>query len=90
MPPNSPRLSSRQSSRASSPQPGARGDVLTGGDDDDELIQRLEEEASAVAALDAAADEDDRDSVAEPMYGLVSEVFVLKGMFKWLRRQVRT
>jgi len=38
-------------------------------------------------AFDSAVDDDGRDSIAEPMYGLISEIFVLKGMFKWLRRQ---
>ena len=27
-----------------------------------------------------------KDSVAEPLYGLIGEVFELKGVFKWLRR----
>ena len=75
------------------PGGGGRGDLATAGAGDGEaedLIERLEEEANAVAALESAAEDDDRDSVAEPMYGLVSEVFVLKGLFKWLRRQVQS
>ena len=27
-----------------------------------------------------------KDSIAKPMYVLISEVFELRGMFKWLRR----
>lgn len=36
---------------------------------------------------DPSLEDDERDSIAEPMYGLISEIFVLKGLFKWLRRQ---
>lgn len=33
-------------------------------------------------------DDDARDSAAKPLYGLVSELFELQGVFQWLRRTV--
>ena len=29
-----------------------------------------------------------QDSIAEPVYGFINELFVLKGVFKWFRRQL--
>lgn len=30
--------------------------------------------------------EDKKDSIAEPLYTLIGEIFELKGVFNWLRR----
>ena len=31
-------------------------------------------------------DDRSKDSIAEPLYGLINEVYELHGMFKWLRK----
>jgi sorting nexin-25 len=50
---------------------------------------------SLIASAEEADEDEDlegsrdrRDSIAEPLYGLIREVFELKGVFKWLRRQL--
>ncbi|XP_072040154.1 sorting nexin-25-like [Amphiura filiformis] len=35
---------------------------------------------------DEEGSQDRKDSIAEPIYALISEIFELRGMFKWLRR----
>ncbi|XP_064621309.1 sorting nexin-25-like isoform X2 [Lineus longissimus] len=35
---------------------------------------------------DSTKDDSDKDSIAGPLYGLISEVFELKGIFKWVRK----
>ncbi|XP_071480255.1 sorting nexin-25-like [Diadema antillarum] len=47
-----------------------------------------EERSSLAAETDAEEEsvQDRKDSIAEPIYSLISEVFELHGMFRWLRR----
>lgn len=33
---------------------------------------------------------EERDSIAEPLYALLSEVFDMRGVFRWLRRTLVT
>lgn len=33
---------------------------------------------------------EERDSVAEPLYALLSEVFDMRGVFRWLRKTLVT
>ena len=51
-------------------------------------VSRLSSVGSDRALSPSMLDDDSKsDSIAEPLYALVSEVFVLKGAFKWVRRQ---
>ncbi|KAL9971473.1 hypothetical protein ACROYT_G017639 [Oculina patagonica] len=44
------------------------------------------EEADEETGLDQDDSSMRKDSIAEPFYGLIGEIFELKGVFKWLRR----
>ncbi|XP_065183820.1 sorting nexin-25-like isoform X1 [Sycon ciliatum] len=52
--------------------------VVGGGDEEDE----------DGLGLDETDGREQKDSIAEPLYVLVSELFELHGVFKWLRRQL--
>ncbi|XP_063224412.1 sorting nexin-25-like [Bacillus rossius redtenbacheri] len=52
--------------------------------EDEEEVSLLLEEGEGRAAPG------DKDGVAEPLYGLLGEVFDMKGVFKWLRRTLIT
>lgn len=76
-----PRGGSRRGSRPASPMPDSVSPPYGSRKSSPVPVDAIDPD------LDGVSDEDDKDSIAGPMYGLVSEIFVLKGMFKWLRRQ---
>ncbi|XP_034118570.1 sorting nexin-25 [Drosophila albomicans] len=54
--------------------------------DDDDMSTYLDGETSSDAKL--LADLDSKDSIAEPMYALMGEIFDMGGVFKWLRKSI--
>ncbi|KAH8396181.1 hypothetical protein KR222_004657, partial [Zaprionus bogoriensis] len=54
--------------------------------DDDDMSTYLDGESSSDAKL--LADLDSKDSIAEPMYALMGEIFDMGGVFKWLRKSI--
>ncbi|KAH8387562.1 hypothetical protein KR093_007832, partial [Drosophila rubida] len=54
--------------------------------DDDDMSTYLDGETSSDAKLQA--DLDSKDSIAEPMYALMGEIFDMGGVFKWLRKSI--
>ncbi|EDV91961.1 sorting nexin-25 [Drosophila grimshawi] len=68
-----------ESSKASDPFWGLQRD-------DDDMSTYLDGETSSDAKL--LADIDSKDSIAEPMYALMGEVFDMGGVFKWLRKSI--
>ncbi|XP_016997620.2 sorting nexin-25 [Drosophila takahashii] len=55
---------------------------------DDEDISTYLDGESGVEAKMLAADLDSKDSIAEPMYALMGEIFDMGGVFKWLRKSL--
>ncbi|KAM8721024.1 hypothetical protein ACLKA7_006972 [Drosophila subpalustris] len=54
--------------------------------DDDDMSTYLDGESSSDAKF--LADLDSKDSIAEPMYALMGEIFDMGGVFKWLRKSI--
>ncbi|KAH8284432.1 hypothetical protein KR018_010709, partial [Drosophila ironensis] len=55
--------------------------------DDEDISTYLDGESGGDAKL-LAADLDSKDSIAEPMYALMGEIFDMGGVFKWLRKSL--
>ncbi|KAH8419710.1 hypothetical protein KR009_001371 [Drosophila setifemur] len=55
--------------------------------DDEDISTYLDGESGGEAKL-LAADLDSKDSIAEPMYALMGEIFDMGGVFKWLRKSL--
>ncbi|XP_017085335.1 sorting nexin-25 [Drosophila eugracilis] len=55
---------------------------------DDEDISTYLDGESGVEAKMLASDLDSKDSIAEPMYALMGEIFDMGGVFKWLRKSL--
>ncbi|KAH8287774.1 hypothetical protein KR054_012675, partial [Drosophila jambulina] len=55
--------------------------------DDDDISTYLDGESGGEAKL-LASDLDSKDSIAEPMYALMGEIFDMGGVFKWLRKSL--
>ncbi|KAJ7377095.1 sorting nexin 25 [Desmophyllum pertusum] len=51
-----------------------------------DIIPQPGEEVDEETGLDQDDSAMRKDSIAEPFYGLIGEIFELKGVFKWLRR----
>lgn len=68
-----------ESSKASDPFWGLQRD-------DDDMSNYLDGETSSDAKL--LADLDSKDSIAEPLYALMGEIFDMGGVFKWLRKSI--
>ncbi|XP_030378073.1 sorting nexin-25 [Scaptodrosophila lebanonensis] len=54
--------------------------------DDDDISTYLDGETGNDAKL--LADLDSKDSIAEPLYALMGEIFDMGGVFKWLRKSI--
>ncbi|ALC48615.1 snz, partial [Drosophila busckii] len=54
--------------------------------DEDDMSTYLEGESSSDVKL--LADLDSKDSIAEPLYALMGEIFDMGGVFKWLRKSI--
>ncbi|XP_030569463.1 sorting nexin-25 [Drosophila novamexicana] len=54
--------------------------------DDDDMSNYLDGETSTDPKL--LADLDSKDSIAEPLYALMGEIFDMGGVFKWLRKSI--
>lgn len=55
--------------------------------DDEDISTYLDGESGGEAKM-LAADLDSKDSIAEPMYALMGEIFDMGGVFKWLRKSL--
>ncbi|EDW53669.1 sorting nexin-25 [Drosophila sechellia] len=55
--------------------------------DDEDISTYLDGESGGDAKM-LAADLDSKDSIAEPMYALMGEIFDMGGVFKWLRKSL--
>jgi len=55
--------------------------------DDEDISNYLDGESGGEAKM-LAADLDSKDSIAEPMYALMGEIFDMGGVFKWLRKSL--
>ncbi|KAH8363775.1 hypothetical protein KR200_003648 [Drosophila serrata] len=55
--------------------------------DDDDISTYLDGESGGEAKL-LPTDLDSKDSIAEPMYALMGEIFDMGGVFKWLRKSL--
>ncbi|XP_017034774.1 sorting nexin-25 [Drosophila kikkawai] len=55
--------------------------------DDDDISTYLDGESGSEAKL-LPTDLDSKDSIAEPMYALMGEIFDMGGVFKWLRKSL--
>ncbi|XP_001354527.3 sorting nexin-25 [Drosophila pseudoobscura] len=55
--------------------------------DDDDISTYLDGE-SGIDASRLMADIDSKDSIAEPLYALMGEIFDMGGVFKWLRKSI--
>ncbi|SPP89957.1 blast:Sorting nexin-25 [Drosophila guanche] len=55
---------------------------------DDEDISTYLDGESGIDASRLMADIDSKDSIAEPMYALMGEIFDMGGVFKWLRKSI--
>ncbi|XP_039440568.1 sorting nexin-25 [Culex pipiens pallens] len=56
--------------------------------DDDQVSMYLEGSSAENGSSKAATDADAKDSIAEPLYALLGEIFDMGGVFKWLRRSL--
>lgn len=56
--------------------------------DGEEDISQFLEGAVPDSEHKATADPDGKDSIAEPLYSLMGEIFDMGGVFKWLRRSL--
>lgn len=56
--------------------------------DDDQVSMYLEGSNAENGASKAPSDPDAKDSIAEPLYALLGEIFDMGGVFKWLRRSL--
>ncbi|XP_037724639.1 sorting nexin-25 [Drosophila subpulchrella] len=55
--------------------------------DDEDISNYLDGESGGEAKM-LAADLDSKDSIAEPLYALMGEIFDMGGVFKWLRKSL--
>ncbi|KXJ81886.1 sorting nexin-25 [Aedes albopictus] len=56
--------------------------------DDDQVSMYLEGSTAENGSSKAQQDPDAKDSIAEPLYSLLGEIFDMGGVFKWLRRSL--
>ena len=54
--------------------------------DDEDISNYLEGDTASDNKL--LADLDNKDSIAEPLYALLGEIFDMGGVFKWLRKSI--
>nr|XP_026696627.1 sorting nexin-25 isoform X2 [Ciona intestinalis] len=53
-----------------------------------DVFDRVVKQAAEEENLDSLDDDEDRDSVAAPLYELISEIFELQGLFRFFRRSL--
>lgn len=58
-------------------------------DEDEDYSLLLDDNEASRAGTDAYLGPG-KDAIAEPLYGLLGEVFDLRGVFRWLRRSLIT